>query len=58
MEIVNRRETVEIRLKQGKLNNDRLIELEAEHKLLATKSNNPSLENYNKIKRLLAEKEN
>ena len=40
------------------MNQERLVELEAEQKMITSKNNNPALAAYNKLKSILAEKEN
>lgn len=57
-ELANCNDTIRIRKEQTKINNERLAELEAQQKLVANRGSNNSLSAYNKIKNLLAEKEN
>ena len=40
------------------MNQERLVQLEAEQKMITSKNNNPALAAYNKLKSILAEKEN
>jgi hypothetical protein len=56
--LANCGDTVRIRKEQAKINAERLAELEAQQKLVSSKNVNPSLQTYQKMKSLLAEKEN